>query len=159
MLSYIHRYIVPAAYAVLPEAMRSAPATALLLAIGLQESSFADRRQLGGPARSFFQFEQGGVQGVLAHHKSRLHAEAALAVLAYPKARWTAAECYAAIEHNDVLAVVFARLLLYTLPDDLPLKEAASDGWQQYLSAWRPGKPRPNDWANNYTSAWTCVEQ
>ena len=39
---------------------RSTAADVLLLAIGLQESRFEHRQQIGGPARSFWQFERGG---------------------------------------------------------------------------------------------------
>lgn len=158
MMSYINQYIVPAAYALLPESMRTPPATALMLAIGLQESRFAHRQQVGGPAHGFFQFELGGgVTGVLGHPLSRVHAESALALLAYPKESWTPTVCYGALTHNDVLAVVFARLLLYTLPDDLPARDQSENGWRQYVSAWRPGKPRPTTWAANYAAAWECV--
>ena len=37
--------------------MDSAKARVMLLAIGLQESRFEHRRQIGGPARGFWQFE------------------------------------------------------------------------------------------------------
>lgn len=158
MMFYVYQHIVPAAYALLPKAMDTPQATALLMAIGGQESKFAARRQVGGPARSFFQFEQGGgVTGVLTHPATKAHVEAAMTVLCYPRARWTAPDCFAAIEHNDVLAVVFARLLLYALPDALPERTDTEGGWAQYLAAWRPGKPHHETWTTNYTAAWTLV--
>lgn len=158
MMSYVHQYIVPAAYALLPEPLRTPQATALLLAIGLQESGFAKRQQVGGPAHSFFQFELGGVGGVLAHPKTKVPAESALALLCYPKASRIPVVCYEVITNNDVLAVVFARLLLFTLPQALPEREDWDGGWQQYVDAWRPGKPRPETWAAHYQAAWAVVQ-
>lgn len=157
MISYIHDFIVPAAYALLPEDMRTPAATAMLLSIGLQESRFVHRRQVRGPARSFFQFERAGVRGVLTHPASQPHAHWALLSLSYPTSAWTAGACHAAIEHNDILATVFARLLLWTLPDPLPLRADADGAWQQYLDAWRPGKPRADAWPANYAAAWEQV--
>lgn len=158
MIDYVYRFIVPAAYALLPLQMQAPSATALLLAIGLQESEFAARRQYGGPARSFFQFEQGGgVHGVLTHPATKPHLEAALEALCYPEKTWTAPHCYDAIEHNDVLAVIFARLLLWTLPGPMPMRADVEGAWHCYLAAWRPGKPRPEDWPANFAAAWERV--
>ena len=57
--------------ALLPKQMSSPAAIAMLLTIGLQESKFIYRRQVGGPARGFYQFEQmGGVAGVLHHYQT-----------------------------------------------------------------------------------------
>ena len=67
MIGHILAHTLPAAYSLLPAEMESAEATALLLSIGLQESQFTHRRQVGGPARGFYQFELSGVQGVLRH--------------------------------------------------------------------------------------------
>ena len=68
----------PAVYAetmqLLPAKMDSPQARAMLKAIALQESRFEHRKQIGGPARGFWQFEQGGgVRGVLNHPYSREH--------------------------------------------------------------------------------------
>lgn len=60
-------------------------------------------------------------------------------------------------KHNDVLAAVFARLLLWTLPDALPDVHSYEDGWHQYVSAWRPGKPHPATWRGLYGVAWDAV--
>lgn len=158
MIHFFHQHIVPAAYALLPLEMCSPAATALVLAIGLQESMFEHRRQVNGPARGFFQFEKGGgVRGVLMHPASKTHAQAALSALEYPRSTWTPTACYAAIEHHDVLAFVFARLLLLTLPEPLPAREDFDGSWQQYLEAWRPGAPRPERWETNYRAAWNLV--
>lgn len=157
MLEHLGRFVVPAAFDVLPPAMMSPPATAMLLAIALQESKCVTRRQGGnGPARGFWQFETGGVAGVLLHAKSGPQARAALVALCYSP-HLTAADVRTVIEHNDVLACVFARLLLWTLPDTLPGREAPQAGWLQYLRGWRPGKPHPETWAGNFDRAWNMA--
>ena len=86
-----------------------------ILAMGLQESRFQFRRQMGnGPAMGFWQFERGGgVKGVLQHPASKAKALAlceACGVAPDAMAAWQA------LENDDVLAAGFARLLLYTDP-------------------------------------------
>lgn len=151
---HVARAVLPAAYSLLPTQMASPQASALLLAIGLQESRFLVRRQYGGgPARGWWQFEVGGLEGVLEHPSSRLSATGVLAVLGYAGA--TAREVHQALEHNDVLAAAMARLLLWTDARLLPqTPRDAGEGWQQYRRTWRPGKPRPETWGEYFTSAW-----
>lgn len=139
------------AMALLPPQMDTVAARTLLLAIAYQESALKHRRQINGPATGYWQFEQGGgVRGVLTHPASKPHIQKALVALDYaPDA--TPAECYAAIEHNDILATVFARLLLWT--DPLPLPDGEGGGLNLYLKTWRPGKPHPGKWPENYRRA------
>lgn len=130
-----------------------------LLAIALQESGLKHRRQVtstgkeDGPAVSFWQFEKGGgCKGVLTHTavEGRMRAAcAAHGVEATPAALWEA------MKTNDVLGAVAARLLLYTLPNKLPM--ASVDGWNQYIAAWRPGKPHPETWPDNWHAAGRAV--
>lgn len=142
------------ALSLLPKRMRDDAAVAMLLAIGLQESRFQHRRQIGGPARGLWQFELGGVRGVLTHPESRDGANDVARRLLYP----TSAEAiHEALEHNDVLAAAFARLLLWTLPEKLPEPESPEDGWSHYTRAWRPGKPHPATWAGYYRQAWGAI--
>jgi hypothetical protein len=156
-LEYLHRHVLPAAYAVLPAHMQSPKADAMLLAIALQESKAAHRRQIKGPARGFWQFEMGGgTRGVLTHPSSKLHIRSALTDLCY-RPTSTAQILHPVLEHNDVLACVFARLLLWTLPQTLPEPEDVTEGWAQYLEAWRPGRPHPKKWSENHTLAWAMV--
>lgn len=121
-----------------------------LLAIALQESGAAARRQSGmGPAASYFQFEQGGgCRGVLAHPAAakRMHQ-----VCADYDIEPTEAGLWQAMRYNDIVAACAARLLIYTLPAALPV--TSMDGWAQYLSAWRPGQPRPKTWEANWATA------
>lgn len=153
----LHEIAVRPALQLLPYAMRTPAAEAMLLAIALQESKCCHRRQIGGPARSFWQFEIGGVRGVLAHKASKAHLANALEVLSYPVTD-DATVPYVAIEHNDVLAAVCARLLLWTVPIPLPGRDAPAEAYEQYIRAWKPGKPHPETWAAHYRSAWEIAE-
>lgn len=133
----------------------------LLLAIALQESRIAHRRQVSsdgtesGPAASFWQFEMnGGCKGVLTH---RQVAPSMRQVCEDFNVEPTARGLWTAIQYNDVVAAAAARLLVYTLPGKLP--ETVDDGWEQYLNAWRPGKPHPNTWAANWNLAAKIAEE
>ena len=155
MIQHIHTFTLPAAYSLLPPQMSSPAASALLLTIGLQESRFLHRRQLGGPARGFWQFERGGIAGVLQHHATAAPLQDALIALHYPDR--SATTCYALVADNDTLACVFARLLLWTEPSSLPHVDEPSKAWDQYLATWRPGKPHQATWDAFYRQAWELV--
>lgn len=133
----VEKAIKPA-FTLLPARMRSREALVMLLAIGLQESEFKHRRQMGdGPARGLWQFEKGGgVAGVLQHKASAAHADFACKSRSIAA---TATAVHAALEHDDVLAAVFARLLLWTDPKPLPTLNDIDGAWQLYLRTWRPG--------------------
>lgn len=147
--------ILPA-LALLPPAMNTPQARVLLLAIGLQESRFQHRRQIGGPARGFWQFEHnGGVRGVLMHPASR---EDALRICAARHVAPVSATIYAALETDDILAAAFARLLLWTDPLRLPDAGDADGAWALYLRTWRPGKPHPQTWPALYAQALSAME-
>ena len=147
--------IIPQALKLLPGEMDTPAARAMLIAIGLQESKLKYRRQIGGPARGLWQFERGGgVRGVLNHPATktiitRILLDMGLAT--YPQAS------YETLEHNDVLACVFARLLLWTHPASLPAKDDPEAGWVYYTSTWRPGKPHRETWDDFYRQAWSEV--
>lgn len=140
-------------FAILGARFDSPAARAMLWAIGRQEGRMIYRRQIGGPARGLYQFERGGgVVGVLTHPASKAHA------LRLCEARGVPAfsqEVYTALEHDDVLATGFARLLLWTDPASLPLPVLASahDAWKCYLRNWRPGRPHPGTWAGFWKEA------
>jgi hypothetical protein len=156
MLIHTLTHTIPVAYSLLPEKMRSERATAMLLAIGLQESKFKHRRQIRGPARGFFQFELGGIVGVMTHPATRAHARNLLETLGYPEA--TSFSVHDAIEHNDTVACGFARLLLWTVPMPLPTRDESNLGWNTYIDGWRPGKPHPETWDANFRAAWNLVD-
>lgn len=163
MIAVAHHYIMPAAFSLLPAAMDTPAARAMLLTIGLQESRFLHRRQTNfGPARGFWQFERnGGVRGVVNHELTRGYLNGALRSLRYHelverKPNQTAT-LHQAIEHNDVLACVFARLLLWTVPGALPTRDNAAAGWSQYLDGWRPGTPHRSTWDKMFEEGWARV--
>jgi hypothetical protein len=162
MIDEVHRFIVPTAFALLPPTMRSDRATAMLLAIGLQESRFLHRRQFhNGPARGFWMFERGGgITGVLQHERSQRDADRIVRLLRYDLApSRLASTVHVAIEHNDILAACFARLLLWTVPGVLPgPNDDPQIAWEQYLEGWRPGAPHRETWDNIYAEAWARVE-
>lgn len=130
-----------------------------LLAIALQESGLAHRRQVihggaeMGPALSFWQFEQGGgCKGVLTHYRV---APTMRQVCVDFNVQATPAGLWEAMRYHDIVAAIAARLLLYTLPSKLAT--TADAGWAQYLAAWRPGKPHAATWASNWALATLTV--
>lgn len=160
MIDFVLQRIVPASFALLPRKMDSAPAVAMLLAIGLQETRFLERRQRArGPARSFWQFEPGEHDGFALLFKHRTVGTIAGDVCrALRYAGRDIVEIHEATEHNDVLACAMARLLLWTHPKRLPLDDTeAAYAWQVYLEAWRPGEPHPETWASFYKEAWARI--
>jgi len=144
-LSEIIKTGIDPALALLPAKMDSREARIMLLAIGLQESLFLHRRQLvgnpprpSGPAKSFWQGEQGG--GMV--HGVRLHTATSAAAAHLYQARGVAARDAAiwdAIEHDDVLAAGLARLLLWSDPGRLPVVGDEQGAWNLYQRTWRPG--------------------
>ncbi|NHN78554.1 hypothetical protein HA520_14915 [Azotobacter chroococcum] len=154
-LSEIRAAAIAPALALLPARMSSPEAEAMLLAIGLQESGLVHRRQHNGPARGLWQFEQGGgVRGVLLHPLSRSHA---LAVCEARGVKPSASAVYAALEHDDILAAAFARLLLWSDPAPLPAVGEVGKSWDLYLRTWRPGKPHRNRWDACYAQAMDAL--
>lgn len=144
------RHAIDEALLLLPAKMDSKQARVMLIAIGLQESRFEHRRQIGGPARGFWQFEKGGVKGVLTHKATK---EIAFNVCELRGITATEPAVYRQLEHDDVLAAAFARLLLFTHPHKLPGLGDAEYAWNYYLKTWRPGKPHPETWPALYAKA------
>ncbi len=149
--------IVPALQ-LLPAAMNTQRAQVMLYAIGLQESALEHRVQHGGgPARGLWQFERGGgVRGVLMHEASQ---EYARWVCSMRDVQPTTLSAWRALEHDDVLAAAFARLLLWTDPRALPAVGDEPGAWALYLRCWRPGKPRPEKWTAYYRAAVAAVRE
>jgi hypothetical protein len=150
-LSEIRTQAITPALALLPVAMGSKAAVVSLLANGLQESRFTHRRQIGGPARGFWQFEKGGgVRCVLRHTATAGHARVLCEARGVPA---TEDAVYAALEHDDVLAAGFARLLLWSDPRPLPALGEVAAAWDLYMRTWRPGKPHRRTWDALYAQA------
>ena len=129
------------------------PAQHMLVATGLQESAFDHRKQIGGPAHSYWQFERAGVKGVLMHRATGNFAIHLCRELDHPE---DLEGVYQAMQQDAILACVFARLLLYTDPKPLPLTK--EDGWGYYLRLWRPGKPHPTKWPANWMRAEQAIK-
>lgn len=154
-LSEIIKTGIDPALALLPTKMDTPTARVMLLAIGLQESRFLHRRQIRGPARGFWQFEQGGgVRGVLTHAASAALAREVCEVRGVAP---NAAAVYGMLETDDVLAAAFARLLLWTDPGRLPAVDDLKGGWDLYARTWRPGKPHPQTWPALHVQAMAEV--
>lgn len=132
-----------------------------LLAIALQESALRHRRQVtasgdeNGPATSYWQGElTGGMCLTLKHRATASMIRQAcddFGIEPTSKGLWTA------MQYHDIIAATAARLLVYTLPDKLP--ETAAEGWEQYKSAWRPGKAKPATWAGHWKTATEHTEE
>jgi hypothetical protein len=140
----------------LPMAMDSPKARLMLLTIGLQESRFESRYQKlngggKGPARGFWQFEQGGgVKGVMTHHQTGAHAHRICDERSVP---WERPSVWSRLETDDILALCFARLLLYSDPYPLPDLDDHETAWKLYVGTWRPGKPHRSTWDGYHAAA------
>lgn len=143
------------AFGLLPTGMDTLRARAMLLAIGLQESRFEHRVQIGGPAHGFWQFEQGGgCVGVMTHPSVSSTMRSVCKARGVP---FSSQAIYDSIINDDVLACCAARLLLYTLPSALPDQNQRDEGWHQYTEAWRPGAPHRQTWDAFFNQAWNKV--
>lgn len=150
------RLAVRPALSMLPARMTSPESEAMLMAIAWQESRMQHRRQVLGPARSYWQAEQdGGFRGVLTHRATAGYARVLCDALDVPA---THTAVYVAVEYQDVLAAGFARLLLWTLPGRLPRRAEQDAAWSQYLDAWRPGRPHARTWPTSWDIGWRAVE-
>ena len=154
--AFLKNALIPA-LRLLPDKMDTPAARAEIIAICLQESRLKHRKQIGGPARGYGQFEQGGgIRGVLTHPATMPHIRAVLTSLDYDPMS-DPADCYIAIEHNDILAAAFCRLNLWWLPGPLPKRGDAQGGWDTYIAAWRPGKPHRDTFNAFYDQAWSLM--
>lgn len=136
------------AFKLLPAKMDSKAARIILAAIGYQESDgYKTRIQYGnGPARSFWQFERGGIKGVMLHKAS---ARLAMEICEKRGVDFNSELIWKAMETDDVLGAAFARLLMYTDPKPLPTNQG--DAWDMYAKRlWRPGKPHSSKWPTSW---------
>lgn len=128
-------------------------ARVLTMAIAGQESDWQARLQVGGPARSLWQFEKGGgVAAVLA--ATPLQIKAVCAELIIP---FDAAHIFEAMAWNDFLAAAMARLNLWRDPAALPAVGDVQGGWVYYKRVWAPGLPHPDVWPAKYGTAQGLV--
>lgn len=152
----INDQVLTPALDLLPRRMDTPAARVMLLAIGLQESQLVHRRQIVGgrpvgPAKGLWQFERdGGCLGVLGH---RMSVDLMRWVCLARKVPASRAKLWNALPGDDVLAAAAARLLLWTDPSPLPAPSDRDGAWDLYLRVWRPGKPRPQTWAEHHAAA------
>lgn len=164
------RVAIDQAFKFLPPQLDSPKARVMVYATGWQESRFEFRRQVvevvkrgrvelspTGPAKGFWQFERGGgCKGVLQHPSSRYWMVTACqhhGVAPNPSGLWDA------IQDNDVLAAIAARLLYFTDPKKLPEVSDVEGAWKLYLRTWRPGAAKRQydelreKWTGNHDAA------
>ncbi len=159
LLEPVLRDAIFPALAILPPKLGSPQAWHQMLANGLQESGLRARCQVlpgggRGPAHGLWQNEIGGVRAVIGNPAT----SAMAAVLCHARgADFEATDVWRRVEFDDVLAAGFARLLLWADPKRLPDRHQQDQGWALYLSAWRPGKPRPAEWSANWERAGLFV--
>jgi len=150
---FLDAAVIPA-LSLMPSRMDSIEGRAMVLAIGLQESRLRHRRQIGGPARSYMQFEPSGIHAVLEHVTTKSIARNFCLMLdVAPDTEGV----YKAIEWNDMLCAGFARMLLWTSPLALPSIDEPGVGWELYRTTWRPGRPRKETWNGCFADAWKSV--
>lgn len=146
--------IIEPALRELPSRMTSDAARIMLLAIGHQESAFAHRAQVGGPARGLWQFEVAGVTGVMRHPRSSSETRRWCELHDVP---FTPMAIYRALRIDDIFACGIARLYLWTDPKALPGRGDENAAWSCYLRIWRPGKPSRMRWEQSYPAAVETV--
>ena len=154
----LNRLIVDPVLSWLGEPFASLEASVMLLAIALQETNLETRDQgsdeVPGPALGLFQFEQIAVQDFQQNGNPRCHAAVLdLAFPLEPRKLWQAIGAGA-----DHLAAVLARDCLWRrIPGPLPALGDVDEAWRQYVEAWKPGKPHPERWPDNYAKALETV--
>lgn len=127
-----------------------------LLAVAGQESAWIDRVQAGGPARGFWQCEQGGMlRGVMSGQYASM-LERLCDLYAVPNDEGTVFE---ALAWHDTLAYAVARLGLFMDPHALPALNDEAGAWGVYLRAWQPGKPSRNRWSIVYGQAMAALTE
>jgi hypothetical protein len=161
VLHMVLRRAINPALRLLPAEMTSDDARTNLLAIGLQESGFETRVQYGdGPARGFWQFEEGteasrgGVYGIYLHDASKGPLEY---VCQRRQVIFDPHEIWETLEFDDILAASCARLLMWTDPYAVPVEE--DPAWSMYCDrCWRPGKPHPDTWSDYWMQAGIAMD-
>lgn len=141
-------------------------AQGLVMTIAGQEGSWKHRRQIGGPARSYWQGELTGGMILAVHHPASMKAATSvLQVLEIGEPNldhWVMPgdrTIYEAMAWNDTLACCLARLLLWTDPAPLPALGQPEAAWQYYLKTWRPGAPHRETWDAYYATSLELVRR
>jgi hypothetical protein len=139
----------------LPAKFDGQQARVALLAFAMQESGFVTRLQQGGPARGYWQAEQGGsIRAVLGNRTTASYAKTICLLRGVAPVE---SDVYAALLSDDLLACGFARLDMWADPSPLPMLGDAAGCWNFYIRVENPGRPRPLDWPANYAAALAAV--
>lgn len=146
------------AFTLLPTKMDTRARRVLVAATGFQETSYLTRVQYGnGPARSYWQFENGrlaAINGVLTHKAT---AKLAVSICQARGVQPERVAVWKAMETDDVLGAAFAAMLIYTDPFQMPTTKDAA--WEMYADRlWRPGKPHPEKWQESWAFALEHVQ-
>lgn len=155
----ISKAVAPA-LSLLPHQMDTPEARVMLLSIGLQESRFTVRQQVVGPARGYWQFEQGtaaskgGVWGLYLHSASSYWLSG---LCDEQGVSFDPVSIYNALDQDDILAAGCARLMLFTDPRRLPAVDDVQGSWQTYVRVWNPGKPKPDTWPALHAQAVAAI--
>lgn len=129
-------------------------ARVLVMTIAGQESAWRARRQIGGPARSYWQFERyGGVAELFATTPLQLKEVCGMLDIPYDPDT-----VYEAMAWNDTLGCTMGRLLLWQDPARLPEVGDKQTAWRYYLRNWRPGAPHEQTWSVNYDTALQAMQ-
>ena len=147
--NFLVRAIEPG-LALVPGYMVSDAARVLLMAIAGQESNLSARAQVDGSALGYWQFEHIGVAGVMSGAPWVIASVCETLDVA-------TTSVWAALQWNDALACVVARLCLWLDVAPLPVIGDASGAWDYYVRNWRPGKPAPDRWGASYATAVAAV--
>jgi hypothetical protein len=130
-------------------------ARVIVTAIAGQESGWAARKQVGGPAHGYWQFERGGgVAGLFGHSATKVKLGTVCASL---DILYDIDTVYEAMTWNDTLACAMGRLLLYSDPAPLPAVGDKEGAWQYYLRNWRPGMPHRASWDGRYDQSVAAI--
>lgn len=155
--------ILPGVPCVSPDnSEHSWPLHVLMCAISGTESAWTARVQSGnGPAHGLFQFERAGVSAVYYNRVAGPLLRRALQTGAYDLRDWGhgPSDIWYCLREPaaDSLAVLVARLNLFSDPRALPALPDQSGMFAYYTHNWRPGKPSPERFWESYTMAVTTV--
>lgn len=161
LLRQLDKGCISEAMSLLPAKMDSLKARAQLLKTTLQEANGTERDQddpgkMLGPALGLWQFEKGGVYGVLRHASTADHAIRVCKRFGVPA---TTESVWRALKTNDVLAAAMARLNYYWSPNPLPEIKDEQGSWDEYIFCWRPSKPHRDRWHNNHHDVLEYLSQ
>lgn len=129
----------------------------MLLAIAGVESAWSQRTQQPvAYAHSFWQWERGGVLGLMRDDETSKQV-AVLCGMAGVPFQSTGIWNYMAKPEADNFSAAMSRLLLWTDPSPLP--KTMDDGFDYYVRNWRPGKPYEPRWAAVWSQAVAAISE